>query len=337
MEQSYVILEQESSHVFLLRAGKGRLESHRSNAHRQNPGCVTAHHQGVRTGDRCGAESTSTMPDPSQPDGILRLAPLAKLVLKPEQTRGELCSRAPLTPCAHIHQWGMALHLNSDFCWNSCSGHKPMEPSPVWTLQGFISAHPDARVTAVQSHCQVATMASYQPLIDSLNSSAWSLLLQLLFPLMAHILASRLFFILMIQGALCQLHPILHLFCISISTTKLHRDSSSCRPRLNVQNCITCELFLWVLPSKKPIWLQYLISEQRSVPNSLDLLLFIQPRTLWAILTAMHMLGLPAATKVLRLQTCSPPRLFPGVISPQTCLGPSEWQPCHWAIYWPGP
>lgn len=49
--------------------------------------------------------------------------------------------------------------------------------------------------------------------------------------------------------------------------------------------------------------------------------------------------GLPAATKLLPLQTCSLPRLFPGVISPQaqTCLGPSEWQPCPWAIYWPGP
>lgn len=113
-----------------------------------------------------------------QPDGILRLAPLANLALKlPEQTRGQLCSSAPLTPCAHIHQWGMALHLNSDFCWNSCFGHKPMELSPVWILQGSIPAHPDARVTAVQSQCQVATMASYQPLIDSLNSSAWSLLL----------------------------------------------------------------------------------------------------------------------------------------------------------------
>lgn len=65
MEQSYLILEQESSHVFLLKAGKGRLESHKSNVHRQSHGFVTAHHQGVGTGVRSTVESTSTMPDAS--------------------------------------------------------------------------------------------------------------------------------------------------------------------------------------------------------------------------------------------------------------------------------
>lgn len=65
MEQSYLILEQESSLVFLLRAGKGSLESHESNVHRQNHVCVTTHHQGVETGDRSGIESTSTTPDTS--------------------------------------------------------------------------------------------------------------------------------------------------------------------------------------------------------------------------------------------------------------------------------
>lgn len=65
MEQSYLILEQESSRVFLLRIGKGRLESHKSNIHRQSYGCVTAHHQTVGTGDRSGVESTSTLPDAS--------------------------------------------------------------------------------------------------------------------------------------------------------------------------------------------------------------------------------------------------------------------------------
>lgn len=65
MEQSYLILEQESSHVFLLRAGEGRLESHKSDVHRQNHGCGPALHQGVGAGDRSGAESISTMPDTS--------------------------------------------------------------------------------------------------------------------------------------------------------------------------------------------------------------------------------------------------------------------------------
>lgn len=53
-----------------------------------------------------------------QPDGILRLAPLANMVLNlPLQTaRGWLCSSAHLTPCAHINQRGMTLHLSSDSC-----------------------------------------------------------------------------------------------------------------------------------------------------------------------------------------------------------------------------
>ena len=135
VKQSYSILEQKSPHIFHLRAGRGRLDysSHKPDVqnHRQNLGCVTvmyahrwasAHHQGVGTGDRFGVEPTSTKPDTSQPHHILRLARLACVVLKlPEQTaRCQLCSRAPLTPSAHFSQLRTTLHLNSDFCCNSC-------------------------------------------------------------------------------------------------------------------------------------------------------------------------------------------------------------------------
>lgn len=189
MKQSCLILEQKSPHNFHRRAGRGRfnysshkpdVQSHSKTlavsvvyAHRW----ASAYHQGG------GNRWKLNPPPPSQihpqPHHILELTQLAHVVLKlPEHTaRCQLCPRAPLTPYAHFSQLGMTLHLNSisvetpPFDTKSCNCLQYREcrgPTLHIQMQGGHSC--------IQSCCQVSTMASYQPVIDSLNSSAWSLL-----------------------------------------------------------------------------------------------------------------------------------------------------------------